>query len=116
MEIPHSANCPWWRDWHACDCGALNARGVDMSEAEAPVVRAKIKGTANVQMAQQAQLEAYRSIMVAAAKELEDHWAAHCDKSGAGPVTLLNYLRGRRPVTGVPYPELLKEFGVPSDV
>ena len=86
-----------------------------MSEKEVPIVRAKIKGTANVQMSQQAQLEAYRSIMVAAAKELEEHWDAHCDKSGAGPTTLLNYLKGRRPVTGAPYPELLKEFGVSSD-
>lgn len=84
-------------------------------EEEAPVARAKIKGTANVEMAQQAQLEAYRSIMVAAAIELEDHWVAHCDRSGAGPTTLLNYLRGRRSVTGVPYPDLLKEFGVSSD-
>ena len=86
-----------------------------MSEKEVPIVRAKIKGTANVQMVQQAQLEAYRSIMVAAAKELEDHWAEHCDETGEGPSTLLDYLRGRSVVTSVPYPELLKEFGVPSD-
>jgi len=112
MEVPHSADCPWWYDWHACDCGALNAQGVDMSEKEDPVVRAKIVGTANVQGSLQAQLEVYRSIMMAAAKELEEHWSAHCDETGAGPTTLLNYLKGRRVTYSPPYPELLKEFGV----
>lgn len=34
-----------------------------------------------------------RSIMLAAATELTDHWDAHCDESGAGPVNLLRRLQ-----------------------
>lgn len=21
----HEDNCPWWRDWHQCNCGAFDA-------------------------------------------------------------------------------------------
>lgn len=79
---------------------------------DTPVTKAVIKGTVDVRAPLQAQLEVYRSIMMAAAKELEEHWLAHCDDTGAGPSTLLNYLKGRRVAYTPPYPELLEEFGV----
>ena len=34
-----------------------------------------------------------RSVMGAAATEIEDHWDAHCDEDGYGPVNLLHRLR-----------------------
>jgi hypothetical protein len=21
--VEHTLNCPWWDDWHRCDCGGL---------------------------------------------------------------------------------------------
>jgi len=34
-----------------------------------------------------------RSIMAAAADEIEEHWEAHCDREGFGPVNLVRRLR-----------------------
>ena len=34
-----------------------------------------------------------RSIMAAAADEIEEHWEAHCDADGFGPVNLVRRLR-----------------------
>ena len=34
-----------------------------------------------------------RSIMAAAADEIEEHWEAHCDNDGFGPVNLVRRLR-----------------------
>ena len=60
-------------------------------------------------------LEAYRSIMIAALEELEDHIEAHRDEDGFIPETLMNYLSGRRAPSETPYPEILYRFREPSD-
>jgi len=39
------------------------------------------------------EVERLRSIMAAAADEIEEHWEAHCDKDGFGPVNLVRRLR-----------------------
>jgi hypothetical protein len=38
-------------------------------------------------------IERLRSIMDAAADEIEEHWEAHCDEDGFGPVNLVRRLR-----------------------
>ena len=60
-------------------------------------------------------IEAYRSIMIAALEELEDHIEAHRDEDGFIPETLMNYLSWRRAPSETPYPEILYRFREPSD-
>lgn len=38
-----------------------------------------------------------RSMCKAAAAEIDEHWQAHCDKDGYGPVNLMSRLEGRLP-------------------
>jgi len=39
-----------------------------------------------------AEAEALRSVMIAAAEEIQAHWAAHCDAEGYGPANLMRRL------------------------
>lgn len=45
----------------------------------------------------------WKSTAAEAANEIEDHWDAHCDAHGAGPVNLVRRLRGRPDEYGGPY-------------
>ena len=44
-------------------------------------------------MNEQDEIARLRSIMAAAADEIEEHWDAHCDAEGFGPVNLVRRLR-----------------------
>ena len=46
--------------------------------------------------------------MQAAAAEIEEHWAAHCDGEGAGPINLMNRLRSGRGTCYPGYCEMLR--------
>ena len=48
------------------------------------------------------------STMQAAAAEIEEHWAAHCDGEGAGPINLMNRLRSGRGTCYPGYCEMLR--------
>ncbi len=39
-----------------------------------------------------AEISALKSTMIAAAEEIHEHWQAHCDKDGNGPVSLMRRL------------------------
>jgi len=39
-----------------------------------------------------AEAEALRSVMIAAAEEIQAHWPAHCDAEGYGPANLMRRL------------------------
>ena len=47
--------------------------------------------------------------MQAAAAEIEEHWAAHCDAAGAGPINLMDRLRSGRGVCYLGYCEVLRK-------
>lgn len=42
--------------------------------------------------AEQREIENLKSVMIAAAEEIQAHWQAHCDKEGYGPVNLMHRL------------------------
>lgn len=38
--VEHPPNCPWHRDWHACNCGLFDTlKWVDIGPDEEPIVR-----------------------------------------------------------------------------
>jgi len=42
-------------------------------------------------------LRELHAMCCAAAAEIDQHWAAHCDEAGCGPLSLLARLRGQLP-------------------
>jgi hypothetical protein len=56
------------------DCSAIGA------EADAEITRLR------------AEAEELRSVMIAAAEEIQAHWPAHCDAEGYGPANLMRRL------------------------
>ena len=47
-------------------------------------------------------VELWESTGAAAADEIEEHWSAHCDAEGYGPVNLVRRLRGKPQNYGTP--------------
>ncbi len=55
-EELHVANCSWHKDWHACDCGALDDRyarsSVEEQEPSKPKVAGSTPAGRDIQIAQ----------------------------------------------------------------
>lgn len=78
---------------------------LDLREAAAEITRLR------------AEAEELRSVMIAAAEEIQAHWPAHCDAEGYGPANLMRRLEDGIPsqyaYTAGDFERLRAEFRLP---
>jgi len=108
MREDHSENCPWWWDWHACDCGVFDleprrdnmARGRNYTPAERALQLICAKAGASYKefyaLMEQSQGKEPRTSPESSYKMVRENYLSDLETNAVDWTEMLNHIRSPR--------------------